>query len=126
MGEPDRTVPRHGRRNRECDAVTQRWTLTEQLAAFDQHAEKELDTAIHLMQAQKKYVLSLARLRLQEGYSLYGEQGWGKSFAALTQEMFEEAADLAVYAVMRRSMVLRSLGEKREPSDAGRATSSPK
>lgn len=83
--------------------MPERSTLSQQLAAYDQHADEAFDQALALLKNHRDYIVSLGRLRVQQGHEIYGTSGFEKTFDELTVDMFEEGADLVAYGVMRRS-----------------------
>ena len=73
--------------------------LDEQLEAFDMYAARAFELAVDDMMREHAAILALARDRLTEGASLYGDEIWRKSAGVLYDDMLEELADAVNYRV---------------------------
>ena len=74
--------------------------LDEQLAAFDRHAPMVRVLVGQMLASYWDTICMEARLRLNEGYPVFGDGSWSKDPDVLWQEALEEAADLVNYLVM--------------------------
>ncbi len=78
-------------------------TLDEQLALFDRKAEQVYQRRLRVMKSpdHRALVLAEARRRLIEGFGLYGDSMFGRSFDDLCQAELEEDADAINYRLGR-------------------------
>jgi len=75
-------------------------TLEGQLAAFDRHQAEVRHLMVHLIENYWSHISSIARIRLYEGFPLYGHATWERSEDDLWQEALEEVADQLNYLIM--------------------------
>lgn len=72
-------------------------TLDDQLQFFDRKCDNAYARCLRDFKARKPAIIAEARRRLIEGYDLYGDQMFHRSYMDLREAELQEAADMLNY-----------------------------